>query len=82
MTTNEDANQEYALPAVERKDLYHLLDSHGLLSPFMTSELFCASCGKVLDDENIGALLVNKGLLIPYCNSPECIDIAMLEHEK
>ena len=79
---NEDNITNISLPAIERKDLHSLLEKYGLLTPFMQSTQHCASCSAVLKDANIGALLVRGGSLITYCNSPDCIEVAMQESNK
>ena len=71
-----------SLPAIERKDLHGLLEKYGLLTSFMQGTLLCESCAAVLHDANMGALLVRGGGLVPFCNSPDCIEQAMQERGK
>lgn len=79
---NEGNHTKISLPAIERKDLHKLLEKYGLLTPFMQSTQLCASCSVVLNDANMGALLVRGGSLVTYCNSHECIEVAMQESGK
>ena len=82
--TDRDDNKatSISLPAIERKDLRGVLDKYGLLDLFMQNNLQCASCGSVLDETNMGALVVRQGRLVPYCNASECIDKVMSERKK
>lgn len=80
MTAQNEGNfTNISLPAIERKDLHGLLEKYSLLAPFMQSTQLCASCSAVLNDANMGALLVRRGSLVTYCNLPECIEVAMQE---
>ena len=80
MAENRDpASTNVSVPAIERKDLRALLERYGVLTAFVAGQLHCKSCGRVLDDSNMGALLVRAGLLVPFCSSSECIDEAMRE---
>jgi hypothetical protein len=83
MTTQQDGkNTNVSLPAIERKDLHGLLEKYVLLTSFTQGTLLCTSCSAVLNDANMGALLVRGGTLVPFCNSPECIEVAMQERGK
>lgn len=78
MTAQDQGNSiNVSLPAIERKDLHGVLEKYGLLTPFMQGTLRCSSCSAILNDTNMGALLVRGDSLVVYCNSPECIEVAM-----
>ena len=81
-TPHENSGTNVSLPAIESKHLHGFLEKYGLLAPLMQGSLHCTSCSVVLNDANIGALLVRSGSLIAYCNSATCIEVAMGERGK
>ncbi len=83
MTGQKDGKStNVSVPAIERKDLHGLLEKNDLLTAFIGGTLLCASCAKVLNDANMGALLVRGGGLVPFCNSPDCIEEALQERSQ
>ncbi len=78
----DGAPTKFVLPAIERKDLHALLNTHGLLGIFSDHKLLCTSCAIRLVEANMGALLVRGGTLIPFCNRAECIEEALQERDK
>lgn len=62
------------LPAIKDNELRLILDKFNLSKKIDSGEVICVSCEKVIQWENIGALLVDNGGLVIYCDSPECIE--------
>lgn len=69
------------LPAIKDNELRIVLDKFNLSEKIDRGEILCASCEKIIQWENIGALLVNNATLVIYCDSPECIEIVSKEQK-
>lgn len=59
--------------AVFRAEVQDFLHRAGLSAAIEKGSLFCASCGKMLTNQNIGVITRLKGRLLLLCNSPECV---------
>jgi hypothetical protein len=64
------------LSAVADRNLAAILERHGLLDRMQKGELTCHFCGQLITWDNLGALLVTDGKLVPCCNLSECITAA------
>lgn len=60
------------------KDLRGILVQTGQYEDFVSGNIMCANCGRVINEDNVSTLLpyVDDGLikLKFYCNSIECVN--------
>jgi len=72
----EDRN--ITIKAVMDKDLRKILVQTGQYEDFVSGNIVCANCGKIINDNNISSLVPYEdegGIrLRVYCNSIECVN--------
>ena len=66
--------EDMELPAIRDNELRAVFDRFDLADKVDSGVLLCASCSKIIEWENIGALLVKNGTLEIYCDTSECIE--------
>lgn len=68
--------QDVEVPSIRDRDLRNVLRHFGLEDALDRSEIECASCSRDITWENLGAMRVEQGKIILYCDFSECLESA------
>lgn len=59
--------------AVWNSDLEHLLSNLGILDAVLLGKFNCAQCGRLIDLDNVGAILPQKDKVTIVCDYGPCV---------
>ena len=59
--------------AVWNTELEPLLSSLGILEPLLSGELTCANCSRIIDLDNLGAIIPQQDKIVLACDYTPCI---------
>jgi len=65
--------QKIAVDLLFEKHLKEFLERFNIYDKFISNEIKCAKCNKIMTSDNLGLIKIKNGKIGFICNDPKCI---------